>query len=92
MFYFCDINITCKIFIRITEVRFYHGWSQFCQKKKKTAFIEFLQYNYLERSKDNRLLHPRDKDEAVQVLFINNIDYLHSASLPKGFEVTFRDM
>lgn len=68
------------------------GPSSAPKKEKKKVFIEFLQYNYLERSKDNSLLHSRDKDEAVQVLFINNIDYLHPASFPKGFEVTFRDM
>lgn len=55
-------------------------------------FIKFLQYNYLEISKDNRLLHSIDKNEAVKILLINSIDYLHSASFPKRFEVTFRDV
>lgn len=66
MFNFSGVNITCKNFIRITEVRFW--WALALQRQQ--ILIELFQYNYLEGSKDSRVLHSTDKNKDVHIYLL----------------------
>lgn len=77
MFSFSGAKLTCKNFIRITEVRFLPWWALALPPRQQNLSLNCYSIIIWEVE--------MIKDKAVQILFISSIDYLHVASFSKGF-------